>query len=104
MEDQPLDYGHFKGTIPKGEYGGGTVMLRDRGYWEPKGASRPRPPCSGNHSVEAQGRRSSMSPQPAFLPPQLCKSQDRAPSGSGWLHEIKFKDYRIQMRVFVDVR
>jgi len=37
VEDHPLDYGDFEGTIPKGEYGGGTVMLWDRGYWTPEG-------------------------------------------------------------------
>jgi bifunctional non-homologous end joining protein LigD len=36
-EDHPLSYGTFEGTIPKGQYGGGTVMLWDRGSWEPKG-------------------------------------------------------------------
>jgi bifunctional non-homologous end joining protein LigD len=35
-EDHPLDYGDFEGTIPKGEYGGGTVMLWDTGTWEPQ--------------------------------------------------------------------
>ncbi|WP_138934062.1 DNA ligase D [Roseovarius arcticus] len=35
-EDHPLDYGDFEGTIPKGEYGGGTVMLWDTGSWVPQ--------------------------------------------------------------------
>jgi bifunctional non-homologous end joining protein LigD len=38
VEDHPLDYGDFEGTIPKGEYGGGTVMLWDRGFWMPEEA------------------------------------------------------------------
>ena len=35
-EDHPLGYGDFEGTIPKGQYGGGTVQLFDRGYWAPE--------------------------------------------------------------------
>lgn len=41
VEDHPLDYGDFEGTIPKGQYGGGTVMLWDRGFWAPLGEESP---------------------------------------------------------------
>ena len=196
VEDHPLDYGDFEGTIPKGQYGGGTVMLWDRGYWAPEGsmsieaqlkkghltavfdgermkgawhlvrldkdrerskrtnwllikahdgaehdgdhdkfieqndvsvasgrpmdkiadgkgggpkpfmtgrgkaapadavwqtdhAEAPAPPPRGKQATEL----------PRFVAPQLCKLVDRPPPGQGWVHEIKFDGYRLQLRV-----
>src|SRR5271157_1147176 len=38
VEDHPLDYSDFEGIIPARQYGGGTVMLWDRGVWTPEGS------------------------------------------------------------------
>jgi bifunctional non-homologous end joining protein LigD len=200
VEDHPLDYGDFEGTIPKGEYGGGTVMLWDRGFWRMDGntppsvalgggelkftlageklkggfvlvrmrADReggrrnnwllikhrdefardgngaalldeacsvasgrtmdqiaagkgrgPRPfmAAAGRSGSAAAGwrpdraeevplRRNSppetstaaKSAMPVFVPPQLCKLVARPPAAGGWVHEIKFDGYRLQLR------
>jgi bifunctional non-homologous end joining protein LigD len=202
VEDHPLDYGDFEGTIPKGQYGGGTVQLWDRGYWEPDGDRTPedalasgdfkfvldgerlhggwvlvrmkhdrdggkrtnwllikhrdeyardgngeavlaedRSVASGrpmaaiaagkgrgpkpfvmavaradadavwdsNRGLASEKRRqrksvlainaTPSSELPEFIAPQLCQAVARPPSGSGWLHEIKFDGYRVQLRV-----
>ena len=48
-EDHPLDYASFEGTIPKGQYGGGTVMLWDNGTWEPIMGKDPRKTLAEGH-------------------------------------------------------
>lgn len=48
-EDHPLDYGDFEGTIPAGEYGGGTVMLWDMGHWIPHPDKDPRKTLEEGH-------------------------------------------------------
>lgn len=48
-EDHPLSYATFEGTIPKGEYGGGTVMMWDRGSWIPDPRKDPRKTLEQGH-------------------------------------------------------
>ena len=48
-EDHPMSYARFEGTIPKGEYGGGTVMLWDEGTWEPVGGKDPASTIEQGH-------------------------------------------------------
>src|SRR5690606_23523006 len=58
VEDHPLDYGDFEGTIPKGQYGGGTVQLWDRGYWKPLGDLPPRKQLEkGELKFSLEGKR-----------------------------------------------
>ncbi len=58
VEDHPLEYGDFEGTIPKGEYGGGTVQLWDRGYWAPLPGTSPEAGLkAGNLKFLLEGHR-----------------------------------------------
>lgn len=182
VEDHPLEYGDFEGTIPAGNYGAGTVQLWDTGTWSPqdddvdaafkkgviklrldgarlKGgwalvrlkADRGRPAQRANwlllkerdaEAVDGEGdalaeidasvttgrslaeiaegadqwtsrpvaRKAPAKPRPgraqaaagrphAFVPPQFAKVVERPPHGAGWVHEIKFDGYRIQIAV-----
>jgi bifunctional non-homologous end joining protein LigD len=55
-EDHPLEYNKFEGTIPEGEYGGGTVMIWDRGRWHPEGDPR-RAFKKGNLTFRLEGEK-----------------------------------------------
>src|SRR6202041_1098428 len=58
VEDHPLDYGDFEGTIARGQYGGGTVQLWDRGYWQPLPGISPQAALkAGQLKFELQGER-----------------------------------------------
>lgn len=56
-EDHPLAYAAFEGTIPAGEYGGGTVMLWDRGTWEPVPGKSARDLAAGHLHFVLHGER-----------------------------------------------
>ncbi len=56
-EDHPLTYGEFEGTIPQGEYGGGTVMLWDRGTWQPVPGKSAKDLESGHLHFILEGER-----------------------------------------------
>src|SRR4051812_20592546 len=58
VEDHPLDYGDFEGTIPQGEYGGGTVQMWDRGFWIPQTNQDPEDPLdAGELKFVTAGKR-----------------------------------------------
>jgi bifunctional non-homologous end joining protein LigD len=58
VEDHPLDYGTFEGTIPEGQYGGGTVQLWDFGKWAPQSESDPDDDLKkGQLKFEIEGKR-----------------------------------------------
>ncbi|EWT06241.1 ATP-dependent DNA ligase [Intrasporangium chromatireducens Q5-1] len=58
VEDHPMEYEFFEGVIPAGEYGGGDVIVWDRGTWEPVGADDPAAAVrAGDFHVETFGER-----------------------------------------------
>lgn len=57
VEDHPIEYGDFEGTIPKGQYGAGTVMLWDRGTWTPHQKDVDAALANGKLSFELRGER-----------------------------------------------
>ena len=57
VEDHPLEYGGFEGVIPKGQYGGGTVLLWDRGSWYPEGGDPEEGYRKGNFKFRLEGEK-----------------------------------------------
>ena len=163
-EDHPLSYADFEGTIPKGEYGGGTVMLWDVGKWAPIAGKTAATLEEGHLHFTLEGERMKgewmlirLKPRgrekgenwllrkvgddfaggsddlvdgaitsvttgrtmdeiaagkkvptkrkvgnakmPAFRAPQLATLADSVPTGTGWLHEVKYDGYRAQVAV-----
>ena len=87
VEDHPLDYGDFEGTIPKGQYGGGTVMLWDRGFWQPVGDHSPEEQLAqGRTEVHPRGRQA-----PRQLGSRRLKNDRTGGKRTNWLL-IKHRD------------
>ncbi|MBA2934678.1 DNA ligase D [Sphingomonas sp. CGMCC 1.13654] len=92
-EDHPMAYAGFEGTIPAGEYGGGTVMLWDKGEWEPVGGKDPAKTIEEGHvHVILHGERMKgewllvrMKPRPGEKRENwlLRKVEDKEAGGSG---------------------
>ncbi len=113
VEDHPLEYADFEGTIPAGEYGAGTVEIWDRGLYELLEEKR-----DGGLTVRLHGHRLDgvWTLVPAHLDgdpknwlllrkdaadergvryiPMLATSSDTLPSGDGWVYEPKWDGYR----------
>src|SRR5689334_10926682 len=94
-EDHPLAYATFEGTIPEGEYGGGTVMLWDRGTWTPVGGKDPRKTleqghlhfCLDGERMKGEWLLVRMKPRPKEKTENwlLRKIEDQYAAGSGTL-------------------
>ncbi len=87
-EDHPLDYGNFEGSIPEGEYGGGTVMLWDRGTWTPQEPDVEESLKKGKLAIILHGER-------LHGKWALVKLRKRSPKdkGNNWLLIKELDDY-----------
>jgi bifunctional non-homologous end joining protein LigD len=74
-EDHPLEYAVFEGTIPEGEYGGGTVMLWDFGWWEPDLAWISEAAHKGRQGAPAMAGEAAAENPPVDLEAALAKGE-----------------------------
>jgi len=85
-EDHPLEYAHFEGVIPRGQYGAGTVMVWDRGTWHPEEADVDGSLQNGEIKFTLQGLKL----KGAWVLVRI-RSYGKVPAGSAWLL-IKHRD------------
>ena len=90
VEDHPLEYGDFEGIIPEGQYGGGTVQLWDRGYWEPEGDKSPEEQLKkGDFKFTLDGER--LHGSWVLVRMKFNRNRDRNSKRTNWLL-IKHRD------------
>ena len=113
VEDHPLEYGSFSGTIPTGEYGGGEVSIWDHGVYDCE-KWRPREIMVVLHGRRVQGRYvlfptsgknwmihrmdpapEGFAPLPGRMSPMLAVSGRLPPDGDGWAYEFKWDGMRV---------
>ena len=80
VEDHPLDYGGFEGEIPEGEYGAGSVVIWDRGHWQPLGDTD-EGLKDGKLDFELDGRRL----KGRFTLVRMAERDKRKPGKANWL-------------------
>jgi len=111
-EDHPLEYADFAGEIPAGEYGGGRVLIYDRGRYETE-KWRDREVIVVFHGTRVTGRyvlfqtrgkdwmihrmdppEPGWAPMPDRVPPMTATASPRLPAGAGWGFEMTWPGVR----------
>lgn len=108
VEDHPLEYRHFEGTIPKGQYGGGTVVIWDKGTYDLHAHSENSIKFT-LHGEKLQGRwtlvrmedknwlliKENELPAISHEDLQLCRLVKSPPVDDGWIYELKYDGWRV---------